>query len=131
MGKKQRAELLQQLTPLKRQEIWNEPVRVQPSTQAQAVVVAASATTGAEPKQSERASQEQEKLGDISANALKKLALISASRSSNLTPDANPTSTPSGERESGDDGFNFALKAAFEYMPCVHAKRAPESSISF
>lgn len=99
MGKEQRAELLQQLKPLKRQETRTEPVRAQPSMQAQAVVVAASATAGAEPKQAERASQEQEKLGDISANALKKLALISSSRSSNLTPDAKPTSTPSGERE--------------------------------
>jgi len=47
-------------------------------------------------EQTQRASWEQEKLRDISATALEKLASISASRTSKLTPDANPKSDVSG-----------------------------------
>lgn len=48
-------------------------------------------------EQTQRASWEQEKLRDISATALEKLASISASRTSKLTPDANPKSDVSGK----------------------------------
>ena len=92
MGKKQRTELLEQLSSLKFENRDLDPP-VHTLTGAQAAVV----TIAVDPLQAERATQEQEKLGNISADALEKLALIASSRSSNLTSDSRTTSTLSGE----------------------------------
>jgi hypothetical protein len=101
MNKKQRTELLQQLppplSPPQHQDAEAGQEQEQTATAVSARVGVPASTIAGDHKQTERVSMAQERLGEISATALKKLSAISASRTSKLTPDANPKSDVSGK----------------------------------